>query len=200
MRLIFLVLLTLASLYSHAATTKKLLIAGDSLSAGYNLPLEQSWPVLLQRSLNAANSQWTLHNASISGETSGGVLARLPDLLKTHQPDAVLVEIGGNDGLRGFPPARLQQNLSQIIKLIQQHGAKPILMQIRIPPNYGPRYTEQFTAIYPALAGEFNIPLWPFFMDKIATEPNLMQSDGIHPNDKAQPIIRDLMLKLVSEM
>ena len=200
MRLIFLVLLTLASLYSHAATAKKLLIAGDSLSAGYNLTLEQSWPVLLQQSLNAANSQWTLHNASISGETSGGVLARLPDLLKTHQPDAVLIEIGGNDGLRGFPPARLQQNLSQIIKLIQQHGAKPILMQIRVPPNYGPRYTEQFTAIYPALAGEFNIPLWPFFMDKIATEAHLMQSDGIHPNNKAQPIIRDLMLQLVLEM
>lgn len=200
MRLIFLIFLVLASLQSHAATAKKLLITGDSLSAGYNMPLAQSWPALLQQSLTATGSHWMIQNASISGETSGGVLARLPALLDTHRPDAVLIEIGGNDGLRGFPPARLQENLRQIIQLIKQHGASPVLMQIRIPPNYGPRYTEQFIAVYPALAAEFNIPLWPFFMDQIATNPALMLPDGIHPNAKAQPIIRDLMLKLVTEM
>lgn len=183
-----------------AAASKKLLIAGDSLSAGYGLTLEQSWPVLLQQQLTANNSSWQIHNASISGETSAGVLARLPALLSKHNPDVVLIEIGGNDGLRGFPPAKLRQNLQQIINMVKQQQSVPVLMQIRIPPNYGPRYTEQFEAIYPALASQNEIMLWPFFMDQIAINPALMLPDGIHPNAKAQPIIRDFVAKLIAEM
>lgn len=200
MRSFFLILVLLLPLHSIAATSKKLLIAGDSLSAGYGLTLEQSWPVLLQQQLSARQSPWHIHNASISGETSAGVLARLPALLSKHKPDVVLIEIGGNDGLRGFPPAKLRQNLQQIITLIQQQQVEPILMQIRIPPNYGPRYTEQFEAIYPTLAKENGIRLWPFFMDQIAINPELMQPDGIHPNAKAQPIIRDFVARLIIEM
>lgn len=200
MRSFFLILVLLLPLHSIATTSKKLLIAGDSLSAGYGLTLEQSWPVLLQQQLSARQSPWHIHNASISGETSAGVLARLPALLSKHKPDVVLIEIGGNDGLRGFPPAKLRQNLQQIITLIQQQQVEPILMQIRIPPNYGPRYTEQFEAIYPTLAKENGIRLWPFFMDQIAINPELMQPDGIHPNAKAQPIIRDFVARLIIEM
>jgi acyl-CoA thioesterase-1 len=200
MRSFFLILVLLLPLQSVAAASKKLLIAGDSLSAGYGLTLEQSWPVLLQQQLTANNSPWQIHNASISGETSAGVLARLPALLSKHNPDVVLIEIGGNDGLRGFPPAKLRQNLQQIINMVKQQQSVPVLMQIRIPPNYGPRYTEQFEAIYPALASQNEIMLWPFFMDQIAINPALMLPDGIHPNAKAQPIIRDFVAKLIAEM
>jgi acyl-CoA thioesterase-1 len=183
-----------------AAATKTFLIVGDSLSAGYGLPQSQSWPALLQQRLQQKKSVWQLHNASISGETSGGALARLPALLQQHQPAAVLIEIGGNDGLRGFPINRLRQNLEQLIALSKAAGATPVLMQIRIPPNYGPRYTEQFVAVYAELAEQQQIPLWPFFMDKVALQPELMQADAIHPNAKAQPIIRDFMLPLIEEM
>jgi acyl-CoA thioesterase-1 len=202
MRLFFLlfVLLISAQLPAQAAATKTLLIVGDSLSAGYGLPQQQSWPVLLQQRLAEKKSPWRIQNASISGETSGGALARLPALLEQYQPAVVLIEIGGNDGLRGFPVPRLRQNLEQLIKLSQTAGATPVLMQIRIPPNYGPRYTEQFVAVYAEVAQNHQIKLWPFFMDKIAVQPELMQADGIHPNAQAQSIIRDLMLPYIEEM
>jgi len=202
MRLFFLlfVLLISAQLPAQAAATKTLLIVGDSLSAGYGLPQQQSWPVLLQQRLAEKKSPWRIQNASISGETSGGALARLPALLQQYQPAVVLIEIGGNDGLRGFPVPRLRQNLEQLIKLSQTAGATPVLMQIRIPPNYGPRYTEQFVAVYAEVAQNHQIKLWPFFMDKIAVQPELMQADGIHPNAQAQSIIRDLMLPYIEEM
>ena len=199
MRVIFLLAILCLNLLA-SASAKTLLIAGDSLSAGYGLPTAQSWPALLQQSLQQQGTDWTLQNASISGETSAGVMARLPALLKQYQPAAVLIEIGGNDGLRGFPVMKLKQNLQQIIEQVKAAGAEPILMQIRIPPNYGPKYTEQFVAVYPELAKTAQIRLWPFFMDQIATQPELMQADGIHPNSKAQPIIRDFMLTLIKEM
>ncbi len=194
------VLLISAQLPAQAAATKTLLFVGDSLSAGYGLPQQQSWPVLLQQRLAEKKSPWRIQNASISGETSGGALARLPALLQQYQPAVVLIEIGGNDGLRGFPVPRLRQNLEQLIKLSQTAGATPVLMQIRIPPNYGPRYTEQFVAVYAEVAQNHQIKLWPFFMDKIAVQPELMQADGIHPNAQAQSIIRDLMLPYIEEM
>lgn len=194
------VLLISARLPAQAAATKTLLIVGDSLSAGYGLPQQQSWPVLLQQRLAEKKSAWRIQNASISGETSGGALARLPALLQQYQPAVVLIEIGGNDGLRGFPVPRLRQNLEQLIKLSQAAGATPVLMQIRIPPNYGPRYTEQFVAVYAEVAQNHQIKLWPFFMDKIAVQPELMQADGIHPNAQAQSIIRDFMLPYIEEM
>ena len=192
MRIILCFVLLLVSQHTLA---QKLLILGDSLSAAYGLQESQGWPALL-----AEKTELTLINASISGETTGGALARLPALLKQYQPNWVLVELGGNDGLRGFSPQLIEQQLQQIIITAQQHNAEPILMQIRIPPNYGPRYVERFTAIYPALAAQHDIRLWPFFMDQIAINPELMMQDGIHPNVKAQPIIRDLMKELVSSL
>lgn len=175
----------------HGATAlaapTKLMIYGDSLSAGYGLPLEQSWASLLQQSLPAA--KWRIINASVSGETTSGGLARLPQQLQHHQPDILLLELGGNDGLRGLPPKQMQKNLAEMIKLAKAQQIKVILMQIRIPPNYGPRYTQLFDAVYPALAAEHDITLWPFFLDDIATKPELMQADGIHPNAKAQPLL-----------
>lgn len=192
MRIIFVILFCLIS---WSATADKLLIMGDSLSAAYGLQEHEGWPALL-----AAKSPVQLVNASISGETTGGGLARLPTLLQQHQPRWVLIELGGNDGLRGFDPQLIANNLQQMIELVKQHNAQPLLMQIRIPPNYGPRYVARFTDIYPQLAAAHQIPLWPFFMDEIAIRPELMMPDGIHPNAQAQPLIRDLMLPLVQQL
>lgn len=154
----------------------------------------QGWPHLLQQ-----NTHWQLINASISGETTAGGLARLPGLLSQHSPDAVLIELGGNDGLRGFAVATAKANLNEIISLVKHHRATPILMQIRIPPNYGPRYVQQFSAIYPQLAQQQQIELWPFFMDDIASDADLMLPDGIHPNQAAQPLISEFVGKLLAD-
>jgi acyl-CoA thioesterase-1 len=120
--------------------------------------------------------------------------------LQQHQPDTVLIELGGNDGLRGFPIPTIEKNLLQIIELVKAQRARPVLMQIRIPPNYGPRYNQMFVALYPRLAKQQQLTLWPFFMDQIAIEPNLMQADGIHPNVKAQAKISNMMLPLLEDL
>ncbi|MBZ9611712.1 arylesterase [Rheinheimera maricola] len=182
-------LFLLIGFFSQACYGQKLLILGDSLSAAYGMQQHQGWPYLLQQQ----QTEWQLINASISGETTAGGLARLPALIQQHQPDAILIELGGNDGLRGFNTEMVKSNLADIIKLIQQHNAVPVLMQIRIPPNYGPRYSKQFTEIYPQLAEQYQVPLWPFFMDSIAVNAELMLPDGIHPNSKAQPMISDFV-------
>ena len=189
------VLLLLISLASHFAYADKLLILGDSLSAAYGMQQHQGWPALLQK-----NTEWQPINASISGETTSGGLARLPALLAEHKPDAVLIELGGNDGLRGFSVELIQANLSKIITLVKQHNAQPVLMQIRIPPNYGPRYVRQFTVVYPQLAEKHAITLWPFFMDSIAINSELIMADGIHPNAAAQPMISEFMADLLKEL
>jgi acyl-CoA thioesterase-1 len=198
-RLIYVVLLVLCST-AAAVQAKTLLILGDSLSAGYGLSQQQSWVNLLQQKLEQQNSGWTLVNASISGETSGGGLARLPALLEQHNPDYVLIELGANDGLRGFPVPQLETNLNAMVTQIKQQQSKALLMQIRIPPNYGPRYTKLFTELYPKIAKQQQIPLWPFFMETIALKPQWMQADGLHPNLEAQSVIADLMLPLVSSL
>jgi acyl-CoA thioesterase-1 len=199
MRFCFTILILVFSLSLQAAT-QKLLILGDSLSAGYGMQQQQGWVHLLQQKLEKNQSSWTLVNASISGETTAGGLARLPELMAKHQPQAVLIELGGNDGLRGFPIIQIEKNLQQLIAEVTKHQAKPILMQIRIPPNYGPRYTKQFVALYPALAEKYQATHWPFFMDQIAVRPELMQADGIHPNEQAQPIIRDFIAPLLQKL
>ncbi|AKJ41742.1 multifunctional acyl-CoA thioesterase I/protease I/lysophospholipase L1 [Pragia fontium] len=186
-----LLLLGLSSMRIAAADT--LLILGDSLSAGYQLPIQQAWATRLsERWKNIPNAPQVI-NASISGDTAAQGLARLPELLKTHQPRWVLIELGANDGLRGFPTADIERDLTQIITLVKQANAQPLLMQIRITPNYGRRYTDAFTAIYPKLAQENQLPLLPFFMEKVAIKPEWMQSDGLHPTAEAQPFITDLM-------
>lgn len=191
MRIVFFLLILF---FQQTAFAQKLLVLGDSLSAAYGLQQQQGWVHLLQE-----KTHWQLINASISGETTAGGLARLPALLSEHKPDAVLIELGGNDGLRGFALNLIESHLSDMIKLIKQHDATPVLMQIRIPPNYGPRYGQQFSKIYPQLAEKHQIQLWPFFMDNIAVDSDLMLGDGIHPNAKAQPKISEFVSELLED-
>ncbi len=189
-------LLSVFSLAGHAGT---LLILGDSLSAGYLMAAEQSWPVLLNQQWQAEKFNVTIINSSISGSTTQDGLARLPALLVHHKPDWVLIELGANDGIRGFPPAVPYQTLAKSIRLIQANGAKPLLMQIRIPRNYGVAYIAKLEAIYPQLAEETKTPLLPFFLESIVTRPELMMNDGIHPTADAQPLIRDMMAPLLRQ-
>ncbi len=143
--------------------------------------------------------QHTFINGSVSGETSAGGLRRLPALLESATPKLVVVELGGNDGLRGFPPKQLKENLTKIIQLSQAQGAKVLLSEVMVPPNYGPRYANQFTAVYHELAKEYDITLMPFFMEPVAVDPNLMQRDGIHPNADAQPIITEFVYPWINK-
>lgn len=155
--------------------------------------MEESWPVLLPTQLKKQNQNIKVINASISGDTSGNGLARLPKLLTQHKPDYVLIELGANDGLRGFSPAIISKNLSAMIDGVLANNATPILMQIRVPTNYGKRYGDAFAKIYPTLTAQKNISLMPFFLEQVITKPEWMLSDGLHPNAKAQQWIAEYM-------
>ncbi|MFW2077207.1 arylesterase [Acinetobacter sp. ULE_I010] len=166
---------------------KTIMILGDSLSAGYGLNPQQSWVVLLQQRLDQQQpKQHKVINASVSGETTSGALARLPKLLQTHKPDVVVIELGGNDGLRGQPPQIIQKNLAQLIQLSQKSKATVILLGMKIPPNYGAAYSQAFEKNYQILSQQYKVKLHPFFMNSIAGNKNLMQKDLIHPNASAQ--------------
>ncbi|WWJ01919.1 multifunctional acyl-CoA thioesterase I/protease I/lysophospholipase L1 [Erwinia aphidicola] len=186
------VLLLLALMTLRATAADTLLVLGDSLSAGYRMSATAAWPALL-------NDKWQksplIVNGSISGDTATQGLARLPALLKQHQPRWVLIELGGNDGLRGFLPQQVEQDLNQIISQVKAANAQPLLMQVMLPANYGKRYTQSFAAIYPKVAKQYSIPLVPFFMEQVYLKPEWMQDDGIHPNPAAQPFIAELMAK-----
>ncbi len=177
----------------QTATAKNLLILGDSLSAGYQLSVQNSWASLLAERWKKDPSGVQIINASISGDTAAQGLARLPALLEQYKPDWVLIELGANDGLRGFMPQDIEQELVKIITAVHNTGAKPLLMQIRIPPNYGKRYSDAFSAIYPRLAEQYKIQLIPFYMEKVVIKPEWMLQDGLHPNADAQPFIADWM-------
>ncbi|WP_164837114.1 multifunctional acyl-CoA thioesterase I/protease I/lysophospholipase L1 [Dickeya poaceiphila] len=179
----------------RALATDTLLVLGDSLSAGYRMAANQAWPALLDAAWQSRSPAVPVRvvNASISGDTATQGLARLPALLQQHQPRWVLVELGGNDGLRGFPPQNIEQDLAGVITQVKAANAQPLLMQIRLPTNYGRRYTESFSAVYPRLAKTFAIPLLPFFMEQVYLKPEWMQDDGIHPNRDAQPFIANWM-------
>lgn len=166
-----------------------ILILGDSLSAAYGMEISQAWPSLLQDRLTDNGSAYRVFNSSIAGDTTQGGLARLPRLLKKHQPDIVLVELGGNDGLRGISVDVTRENLSSMIRLSQQTGASVILAEMRIPPNYGRSYSEKFNANYNMLSDQFGVVLLPFLLQDVALQEGLMQADGIHPTATAQPII-----------
>ncbi|MEI9535438.1 multifunctional acyl-CoA thioesterase I/protease I/lysophospholipase L1 [Moellerella wisconsensis] len=189
--LVILLLMLTASGNVLAAT--KLMILGDSLSAGYRLPADSAWAKLLADKWQQSPQKISVINASISGNTAAQGLARLPALLEQHKPDWVLIELGANDGLQGLAVQQLNRDLQQIITLIKQSGAQPLLMQIRIPPNYGQRYTRSFEQIYPALAHEAEIPLLPFYMEQVVIKPEWLQADGIHPTEEAQAFIADYM-------
>lgn len=168
-----------------------LLVLGDSISAAYGMDLEQGWVTLMDRRLAAERSGWQVVNASISGDTTDGGLRRLPQLLESHQPAIVLIELGGNDGLRGFPIQRMRDNLSAMVQQAQARGAQVALLSMAIPPNFGKRYTDLFTASFEHIAESTGATLVPFILDGIATDSQLMQADGIHPTAAAQPMIVD---------
>jgi acyl-CoA thioesterase-1 len=182
--------------FSTFASPTKIMIYGDSISAGYGMTLPDSWPNLLNEAFIAEEKNIQIINESISGETTGGGLARLSNVLKRHtlsKTDWVIIELGGNDGLRGFSTKTIKQNLTGMIKIAQQQNINIALMQITVPPNYGARYKKLFDDNYKQLTKEFKLPLVPFFMEKIATQPEYMQRDNLHPNIDAQPLIRDIM-------
>ncbi|WP_449433931.1 arylesterase [Pseudomonas putida] len=171
---------------AQSAVAGTLLIVGDSISAGFGLDTRQGWVSLLQTRLRSEGFTDEVVNASISGDTSAGGRARLPALLAAHKPALVVLELGGNDGLRGQPPEQLQQNLASMIEASQAAGAKVLLLGMRLPPNYGVRYTSAFAQMYEQLATEKSVPLVPFFLDGVGGVPGMMQADGIHPASGAQ--------------
>ena len=170
-----------------------IIVLGDSLSAAYGMEISQSWPSLLQERLKGNGYAHRVFNSSISGDTTQGGLSRLPRLLDKHHPALVIIELGGNDGLRGIPIDVTRANLSAMIESSQAAGATVLLAEMRIPPNYGMTYTEQFNGNYGLLKEKYGVLLIPFLMEKVALEPRLMQADGIHPNADAQPILLDIV-------
>ena len=176
--------------YSITADTKKLLIFGDSISAGYGIKESENWVALLADNLNKNSKiNFILINSSVSGDTTSGGVSRIKKALEAHSPDYVLIELGGNDALRGYPITNIQENLERIVSKVLEEKSKPILMQIKIPPNYGKRYVSAFENLYPTISKNYQIPLMDFLLENVALDQNLMQADGIHPNSKAQPII-----------
>ena len=166
-----------------------ILVLGDSISAGYGMNIEDGWVSLMNQTLIQRESNWRLINASVSGETTTGGLYRLPELLQEHSPQIVVLELGGNDGLRGYPTNKILNNLLAMTELVLNAGAKPVIITMRIPPNYGPRYTRGFEAVFAEAAKQSGAALVPFLFEALAVSEDLMQDDGIHPTAKAQPIL-----------
>ncbi|MGB5577445.1 MAG: arylesterase [Woeseiaceae bacterium] len=195
-------LLTLVVLLMTASATGNgsptVLVFGDSLSAGFGIDVDQSWTALLQSRLEKLGYEHRVVNASISGETTEGGAARIETALRTFSPDLIILELGGNDGLRGFPPERMKDNLTKIIERSKASGASVVLLGIRIPTNYGPRYTAAFEAVYRQVANELNIKWIEFFMEGVAMNDELLQADRIHPNSEAQPILLDNAWPIIS--
>lgn len=191
LRRLFATTLLLVIALNTQAQSPTVMVLGDSLSAGYGIELKAGWVQLLRERMtdNDATEHYQVINASVSGETTRGGLARLDKLLEIHNPSIVIVELGGNDGLRGQPVKLMQQNLASIIKKAQSTSAKVLLVGMQIPPNYGARYTQMFTDTYPTLAERFDVALVPFFLQDVALNSELMQRDDIHPNANAQPIL-----------
>lgn len=181
------VLLGVATVVPAHATN--VLLLGDSLSASYGMQASQGWASIAEKELIKTYPDFRLLNFSASGETTGGGKARLARLLEKNKVDVLWIELGGNDGLRGYPINTIRNNLSAMVKMGKDKGIKVIVTQIQIPPNLGKRYTSMFTGLYPKLAKKEQVTLMPFFIESVAVKPELMQADQIHPNEKAQPII-----------
>jgi len=166
-----------------------ILIVGDSLSAAYGMPVNQGWVTLLQEQLSKEKLTYDVVNASISGETTAGARARLPQMLERYQADVVILQLGGNDGLRGLPLDKMERNLAAMIETAIGSDAELLLVGVQLPPNYGQRYTDRFQATYRDLAKKYRVPLLPSIVDGVGGRSELMQPDGIHPNASAQPIM-----------
>lgn len=176
---------------SKRADSGSILVLGDSLSAAYGMEIGESWPSLLQRRLDEDGHAYRVFNSSITGDTTQGGLTRLPRLLERHRPDIVILELGGNDGLRGLPLEVTRSNLAGMIEQSRAAGAQVLLAEMRIPPNYGRSYAEKFNGAYSELSAEYDVVLLPFLLEDIALKPGLMMDDGIHPTAAAQPVILD---------
>jgi acyl-CoA thioesterase-1 len=188
-------LLALAALPASGTTAtvppRTILVLGDSVSAGYGLTIGEGWVSLLQGRLKTQGYGYRVVNASVSGETTTGGLARLPRALSVHRPQIVVLELGGNDGLRGLPLETSRANLEEMIQLSKAAGAQVVLLGMKMPPNYGPRYAQGFERTFAELARKHRLPFEPFFLDKIALVPGMLQADGLHPTAKAQPAMLD---------
>ncbi|MFM7760040.1 MAG: arylesterase [Burkholderiaceae bacterium] len=194
LRQVLLLCLSLCSmLFASAAysASKNLLVLGDSISAEYGLPRDSGWVNLLQKRLADDKLGFNVVNASISGETTAGGLTRLPALLQQHKPTVLIIELGGNDGLRGLSLAATQANLREMIKSADRIGARVLLLGMRVPPNYGPDYSKRFAAMYQGLARERNVKLVPFLFAGLEDTERFFQQDRIHPNQRAQPVMLD---------
>ena len=191
--LLLLPLLWLGLAINTATAAPKVLVVGDSISAAYGMSLEQGWVALLERQLAERWQGTTFVNASISGDTSAGGLRRLPQLLDEHEPDLVVLELGGNDGLRGYPTNKLRDNLTSMAAQARDLGSDVLILPMEIPPNYGSRYTKAFRAAFQSAAEETDAALGPFMLDGIATKSELMQADGIHPTVAAQAMIVEIL-------
>jgi len=172
-----------------ARHTRVILVFGDSLSAGYGIRVDHGWVSLLAQKLAREGYGFQVVNASVSGETTAGGLARLPRALSLHRPGIVILELGANDGLRGLPVAQARDNLGRMISLAQAQHARVLLLGMRMPPNYGERYTEGFRQMYLEVAHSYGVPLLPFFLDRVALHAELMQADNLHPNELGQPLL-----------
>jgi len=184
---------------TNGSESPTVLVFGDSLSAGYGIDVDQSWATLLQARLERQGYEHRVINASISGETTEGGAARIERALGNFNPALIILELGGNDGLRGFPASRMKGNLGKIISASKTSGAAVVLLGIRIPPNYGRRYTDAFEDVYRELASEYEVPWIRFFMDNVVLNEELMQDDGIHPNAAAQPVLLDNVWLIIRE-
>lgn len=182
-----------------ANAKQKLMIVGDSLSAAYGLKQDDGWVKLLQNKYEIEQNPIEIINVSVSGQTTGNAVAKINQQLKAIAPTHVLIELGGNDGLRGFPVKRLKANLTLLVQSSQQAGANVAVMEIQIPPNLGPRYTSMFTESYQQVTEQTGSYLMPYFMLEVAAKPELMQSDNLHPNKEAQPLIRDFMYQEINQ-
>jgi len=182
-------------------TRAAVLVVGDSLSAAHNIPAASGWVNLLQQRVKQQiTPPPSIINASISGETTAGALTRLPGLLEKHRPSVVVIELGGNDALRGLTPAQLRGNLEKMIVASQKAGAKVLLLGIDVPPNYGPAYRQRLRQTYAELARQYDVPLLPFLLEGVALKPNLMQADGLHPTAAAQPQVLDNVWPLLKPL
>jgi len=179
---------------------KKILIVGDSISAAYGINPQSGWVNLLANKITQEKLPYQVINASISGDTTINGVNRLPALLKNYQPEIVLIELGGNDGLRGTQLRIMQANLERMIQYSHSSGAKVLLAGMKIPPNYGRRYTQSFYQIYLDLAAKYTIPLVPFLLEGVGGQAELMQSDGIHPTAQAQPVIVETVWQQLSQL
>jgi len=178
---------------ANSEENNSILIYGDSISAGYGMKKENQWSESLKTLLSDKGFKISVYNRSVSGETTGGGLTRISRILDELKPTFLLLELGGNDALRGYPPKKIYENLDKIIEASKERGINVFLMQIRILPNYGKRYQAQFESIYPTLSQEKEVILLPFMLNDIALKKELMLSDGIHPNKDAQPLIAEIV-------